>query len=76
MNQKQLEAKIKRLSKDLKKGDSFELMYDGQCIASYEFTEWSIDSKTPLDWLRGCLIFCVSLKGRDIDKVRLNFSKK
>lgn len=76
MNQKQLETKIKRLSKNLEKGDTFELLYDGESIAKYEFVEWSIDAKTPIDWLRGCLVFEVSLRGRDINKVSLNFSKK
>lgn len=76
MNQKQLESKIKRLSKNLKKGDSFELLYDGRSIGTYEFTEWTIDSKTPLDWLRGCIVFGVILKDRDIEKVQLKYSKK
>lgn len=76
MNQKLLESKIRRLSKNLGKGDTFELLYDGESIAKYEFTEWSIDAKTPIDWLRGCLVFCVLLEGRDINRVSLRFQKK
>lgn len=76
MNQKLLESKIRRLSKNLEKGDTFELLYDGESIAKYEFTEWSIDAKTPIDWLRGCLVFCVLLEGRDINRVSLRFQKK
>lgn len=76
MDKKQLESKIRKLSKNLEKGDTFELFYDGESIAKYEFVEWSIDAKAPIDWLRGCLTFEVSLRGRDINKVSLNFSKK
>lgn len=76
MNKKQLESKIRRLSKNLEKGDTFELLYDGESIAKYEFVEWSIDAKAPIDWLRECLTFEVSLRGRDINNVSLNFYKK
>ena len=76
MNKKQLESKIRKLSKNLEKGDTFELFYDGESIAKYEFVEWSIDAKTPIGWLRECLTFGVSLRGRNINKVSLNFSKK
>lgn len=74
--QEKLEAKIKRLSKNLKKGDTFELIYNGLSVASYEFTEWSADAKTPLNWLQQCLCFCIHLKDRDINKVRLKYSKR
>ena len=76
MNQRRLESIIKSHYKELEKGDTFELLYDGESIAKYEFTEWSIDAKTPIDWLRGCLVFCVLLEGRDINRVSLRFQKK
>lgn len=76
MNQKQLENKIIRLSRNIKKGDSFELLYNGSCIANYEFEDWAFDSKTPLEWLRGCIVFLVTLQNRDIEKVQLIYSKK
>jgi hypothetical protein len=50
-------------------------MYDGQSIANYEFTEWTIDSKTPEQWPRGCLVFEIDLKGRDINKVELKYNQ-
>lgn len=72
---KKLEKEIRKIDKQLKCGDSIELMYDGESIAKYEFTERSIDCKTPLQWLRGCLCFEISLKGRDINKVTLKYNK-
>lgn len=74
--QKKLEKQIKKIEKTIKRGDCIDLMYDGDSIARYEFTEWSIDSKTPIMWLRGCLAFEVSLKGRDINKVSIKFTTK
>ena len=74
--QKKLEKQIKKIEKTIKRGDCIDLMYDGDSIARYEFTEWSIDSKTPIMWLRSCLVFEVSLKGRDVNKVSIKFTTK
>jgi hypothetical protein len=73
--QKKLEQEIRKIDKKLKCGDSIELMYDGESVAKYDFVERSIDSKTPLQWLRGCLCFEISLKCRDINKVALKYNK-
>ncbi len=73
--QKKLEQEIRKIDKKLKCGDSIELMYDGKSIAKYDFVERSIDCKTPLQWLRSCLCFDISLKGRDINKVTLKYNK-
>lgn len=73
---KKLEQQIKRIDKKLECGDSIELLYDGEEIARYDFTERSIDCKTPLHWLRGCFCFEIDLKGRDINKVSLKLNKK
>lgn len=75
MSQKQLENRINRLSKNLKKGDSFELLYNGRCIATYTFTEWSADAKTPIDWLRECIAFLITLKDRNINNCSILYSK-
>jgi hypothetical protein len=72
---KKLEKEINKIDKQLKCGDSIELMYDGKSVAKYDFVERSIDCKTPLQWLRGCLAFDISLKGRDINKVTLKYNK-
>lgn len=72
--QKTLEKEIKKIDKKLKRGDRINLMYEGNSIAQYDFTERTIDSKTPLQWLRGCLCFDISLKGRDINKVELKYT--
>lgn len=75
MANRKLEKQVKEFSKDIEKGDAIELLYEGESIARYDFTEWSIDSKTPLDWLRGALCFEISLKGRDESKATLHFTK-
>ena len=72
---KKLEQEIKKIDKKLKRGDRIELLYDGEEIARYDFTERSIDCKTPLQWLRGCFVFEIDLEGRDINKVTLRHSK-
>jgi len=72
---KKLEKEINKIAKTIKCGESINLIYDGEVIAKYEFTEWSIDSKTPLQWLRLCLCFDINLKRRDINKVSLKYNK-
>ena len=71
---KKLEKEINKIDKQLKCGDSIELMCDGESVAKYDFVERSIDCKTPLQWLRASL-FEISLKGRDINKVTLKYNK-
>ena len=73
--QKKLEQEIRKIDKQLKCGDSIELMYDDESVAKYDFVERSIDCKTPLEWLRLCLCFDINLKGRDINKVSLKYNK-
>lgn len=75
--QKKLEQKVKRIDKQLKCGDSIDLIYDGEVIKEcrYTFFERTIDSKTPLQWLGSCLCFEIALKGRDISKVTLKHNK-
>ena len=75
MTQKELERKVNAFSKRIRPGDTINMKYDGHTIASYEFIEWSIDAKTPRGWLLGCLCFDINLKGRDINKVSLEFAK-
>lgn len=72
---KKLIKQIKQIEETIKRGESIDLMYDGQSIAKYEFVEWSIDCKTPEQWLRGCLVFEIGLKGRDINKVELKYNQ-
>lgn len=73
--EKKLIRQIRRISKTIKRGESIDLMYDGQSIANYDFVEWSIDCKTPEQWLRGCICFEISLKGLDISKVELRYNQ-
>ena len=75
MATRELERQINKFSKTIKMGDKIDLMYEGESIAEYVFTEWSIDSKTPIDWFRGCMVFAVALKNRDKEKLSLKFGK-
>ena len=72
---KKLIKQIKQIEKTIKRGESIDLIYDGQSITNYDFVEWSIDCKTPEQWLRGCICFEISLKGRDINKVELRYNR-
>ena len=72
---KKLIKQIRQIEKTIKRGENIDLMYDGQSIANYEFVEWSNDSKTPEQWLRGCICFEIDLKGRDISKVELRYNR-
>lgn len=73
MSKKELEKKVRDFSQNIKKGDIIELLYDGEVIARYEFNEWSFDSKSPIDWLRGLFVFEIKYRGRDIKKTDLVF---
>ena len=73
MSKKELEKKVRDFSRNIKKGDIIELLYDGEVIAQYEFIELSIDSKSPIDWLRGVIAFDIEYRGRDIKKTDLAF---
>ena len=68
---KQLEKEVRAFSNKCQIGDTISMYYDGDCVATYTFTERTLDSKTPLHWLRGCLCFEISFKDRDINKVEL-----
>ena len=72
---KKLIKQIKQIEKTIKRGESIDLIYDGQSIANYDFVEWSIDCKTPEQWLRGCIFFEIKYRGRDINKVELKYNQ-
>lgn len=73
--ERKLIRQIRRIEKTIQCGESIDLMYDGQSIANYDFVEWSIDCKTPEDWLRGCIFFEIKYRGRDINKVELRYNR-
>lgn len=73
--EKKLIRQIRKIEKTIQCGDTIDFMYEGESLANYEFVEWSIDSKTPEDWLRGCLCFEIRFKKRDINKVSLKFTR-
>ena len=76
MSKKELEKQVNKFAKTIAKGDVIKLKQGDKELARYEFTEWSIDAKTPIDWLRGCLVFDVSMRGIDIGEVSLEFEKQ
>lgn len=67
----QLEKEVRAFSKKCQCGDTISMYYDGNCTATYTFTERTLDSKTPLQWLRELMCFDIDLRGRSIDKVEL-----
>lgn len=73
--EKKLIRQIRKIEKTIQCGDTIDLMYEGESIANYEFVEWTIDSKTPEDWLRGCIFFEIKYRGRDINKVSLKYTR-
>ena len=49
------------------------MKYDGETIAEYDMSngERTIDTKTPEQWVRGCMVFLIALKGKDETKVEI-----
>lgn len=49
------------------------MKYDGETIAEYDMSsgERTIDMKTPEQWIRGNMVFLISLKGKDENKVEI-----
>lgn len=49
------------------------MKYDGETIAEYDMSsgERTIDMKTPEQWVRGCMVFLIILKGKDENKVEI-----
>ena len=56
-------------------GDKIFFNYDGKQVAEYQFVEWSMDAKSPMDWFKGCVCFEVTIKGLDPTKVEITFEK-
>jgi hypothetical protein len=49
------------------------MKYDGKVIAEYDMSsgERTIDMKTPEQWVRGNMVFLITLAGKDETKVEL-----
>lgn len=75
MDKKQLETKVKKMSKTIAIGDAIILTHNGKEIARYNCIDKSIDTKTPLDWLRGCFVFEIGMKGIDIKEIDVELVK-
>jgi hypothetical protein len=72
---KKLMGKIEDIENTIKMGDKLFFNYDGKQVAEYQFVEWSMDSKSPMDWFKGCVCFEVTMKGLDPTKVDIAFEK-
>jgi len=70
-----LEKLVKKVKAIDKKHDKYKLLmkYDGETIAEYDMTdgERTIDMKTPEEWIRGNMVFLITLKGKDESKVSI-----
>lgn len=68
-----LEKLVKQVKAIDKKHDKYKLLmkYDGEVIAEYDMTngERTFDTKTPEEWIRGCMVFLITLHGKDESKV-------
>lgn len=49
------------------------MKYDGETIAEYDMSsgERTIDMKTPEQWVRGNMVFLITLAGKDETKVEI-----
>lgn len=49
------------------------MKYDGETIAEYDMSsgERTIDIKTPEQWVRENMVFLITLKGKDENKVEI-----
>lgn len=72
MTEKKLISEVKAWGKQNAIGDVLQLEYEGQILGEYKVSDyWYADSKTPEQWIRGCIAFEIELKGRDIEKCTL-----
>lgn len=70
-----LEKLVKQVKAIDKKHDKYKLLmkYDGETIAEYDMTngERTIDTKTPEAWIRGSMVFMITLCRKDESKVSI-----
>ena len=66
---------IEEIEDTIQMGDKIFFNYDGKQVAEYQFVEWSMDAKSPMDWFNGCVCFEVTIKGLDPTKVEITFEK-
>ena len=65
---KKLEQEIKKIDKKLKYGDRIELLYDGEEIARYDFTERSMTARHHYNGFVGVL--CLRLTSKVVTLAR------
>ena len=74
-----LEKLAKKVKAIDKKHDKYKLLmkYDGETIAEYDMTdgERTIDMKTPEEWIRGNMVFLITLCGKDESKVSISLDQ-
>ena len=67
-----LVRRVKNIDKHCQKY-KLVMKYDGETIAEYNMSsgERTRDMKTPEEWVRGCMVFLIALKGKDETKVEI-----
>ena len=67
-----LVRKVKAIDKTHHKY-KLSMKYDGETIAEYDMSsgERTIDIKTPEQWVRENMVFLITLKGKDENKVEI-----
>lgn len=73
-----LRRKANSLFKKAPEGSALEFVIDGQVYGTYDipynhFVE--IDSKTPSEWVNGCVCFGITLKGLDNPEVEIRIKE-
>ena len=66
---------VRAVEATIKAGDKLFFLYDGKRVAEYLFIEWSMDSKSPSDWLMGCFTWEIFLNGLNAEKVTLELER-
>ena len=57
MDKKQVKAKLSRILRKAKVGDTINMYANGSLYGTYEVSGWEPDAKTPQEWLNGNLCF-------------------
>lgn len=67
-----LVRRVKNIDKHCQKY-KLVMKYDGEVIAEYDMSsgERTLDMKTPEQWVRGNMVFLITLAGKDETKVEI-----
>jgi hypothetical protein len=67
-----LVRRVNMFARKAENDNVIQMLYNGEVIAEYNcWGMYEPDCKTPEEWVRGCSVFEIQLRGRDIEKVEL-----